>query len=155
MALEDDIRVLSQVRLFESLGKEQLRLLAFGAETMKLPKGRELYREGGKADCAFVVAEGAVDLYRLHQGEHHVIQTAGPGTMLGEIALITETERPSGAVAAKDSVVIRLNRTLFRRILEEYPDVATRLHDAIAEALQDMIEKLSRLENRFADPPVS
>lgn len=155
MALEDDIRVLSQVRLFESLGKEQLRLLAFGAETMKLPKGRELFREGSKADCAFVIAEGAVDLFRLRQGERHVIQRAGPGTMLGEFALIAQTDRPAGAVAAEDSVVIRLNRALFRRILEEYPEVAERLHDAIAGALRDMIEKLSRLEGRFAEPPVS
>lgn len=155
MALDDDIRVLSQVRLFEPLGKEQLRLLAFGAETMKLPKGRELYKEGRKADCAFVVAEGAIDLFRIQRGERRIVQTAGPGTMLGEIALIAETDRPTGAIAAEDTVVIRLNRNLFRRILEEYPEVAERLHDAIADALRDMIAKLSRLESRFADPPAS
>jgi CRP-like cAMP-binding protein len=152
MALEDDIRVLSQVRLFEPLGKEQLRLLAFGAETIKLPKGRELYKEGRRADCAFVVAEGAIELFRLKDSTRQVVQTAGPGTMLGEIALIAETDRPTGAAAAEDSVVIRLNRNLFKRILEEYPEVAARLHDSIADALRDMIAKLTRLEGRFADP---
>jgi CRP-like cAMP-binding protein len=155
MALADDIKVLSQVRLFEPLGEEQLRLLAFGAETMKLPKGRELYKEGRKADCAYVVAQGAVDLFRMLRGQRQVVQTAGPGTMLGEIALIADTDRPTSAVAAEDSVVIRLNRTLFRRILEEYPEIAARLHDSIADALRDMIAKLSRLESRFSEPPVS
>lgn len=153
MALEDDIRILAQVRLFQALGKEQLRLLAFGAETMRLPKGRQLYNEGARADCAFVVAEGSIDLVRMQRGGQAVLQSAGPGTMLGEFALISETDRPTGAVAAEDSVVIRLNRSLFRRILEEYPEIAERLHEAIAEALRDMIERLGQLESRFAGPP--
>ena len=34
MALDDDIRILSGVRLFEGFTREQLRLMAFGAETI-------------------------------------------------------------------------------------------------------------------------
>ena len=43
MALDDDIRILSSVSLFKGFTPEQLRLLAFGAENLKLSAGRELF----------------------------------------------------------------------------------------------------------------
>ncbi len=151
MALEDDIRSLSGVGLFTELNSEQLRLLAFGAERVRLLKGRDLYRQGQRADCAFVVVEGRIDLYSEDHGQRRILHSAGPGTMLGEFALISETERLTGAYAAEDSVVIRLNRNLFRRVLEEYPDIAARLHAEIADQLKTMIRRLTALESRFVD----
>lgn len=151
MALEDDIRTLDGVGLFSLLNADQLRLLAFGAERVRLLKGRELYRPGARADCAYVVQEGAVDLFEDTEGQRRVLATATPGSMLGEFALISETERMTGAIAAEDSVVIRLNRSLFRRVLEEYPEVAARIHDEIAHRLATMVQRLSRLEARFTD----
>jgi CRP-like cAMP-binding protein len=68
MALEDDVRVLSHVGLFEGFAQEQLRLLAFGAETTALPAERKLYREDDEADCAYVVVRGRIVLYREADG---------------------------------------------------------------------------------------
>lgn len=151
MSLEDDIRSITGIGLFAELTAEQLRLLAFGAERVRLLKGRDLYRAGQRADCAYVVAEGSIDLYDEVDNERRVLKSAGPGTMLGEFALISETERLTGAAAAEDSVVIRLNRSLFRRVLEEYPEIAAKIHDEISNQLQKMIARLSLLESRFAD----
>ena len=39
MSLDDDIRVLTGVDLFDGFTQEQLRLLAFGAENTRLPAG--------------------------------------------------------------------------------------------------------------------
>ena len=53
MALEEDVRILSGVRLFDGFTQEQLRLVAFGGEAMRLPERRVLYREGDqKAETA-------------------------------------------------------------------------------------------------------
>ena len=69
MALDDDVRILSGVRLFEGFSSDQLRLLAFGAETLHLSAGRDLYNEGAAADSAFVVVSGSIGLYRERDGE--------------------------------------------------------------------------------------
>lgn len=151
MALDDDIRVLSGVRLFESLTHEQLRLLAFGAENIRLGKGRDLFREDAPADCAFVVVRGQIGIYRTVDGERVALSQALPGTILDEMALIVEARRQSGAVAEEDSEVIRLNRALFRRILEEYPDVAYALRNRIAAEFTSMAGKIARLQSRFED----
>ena len=77
--------------------------------------------------------------------------TAGPGAMLGELALIADTKRLTSAAAAVDSEVLRLNRKMFRRILEEYPEVAVMLHERIRADLQAMISGARGMAGRFAD----
>ncbi|TIT19431.1 MAG: cyclic nucleotide-binding domain-containing protein [Mesorhizobium sp.] len=150
MALDDDIRILSTVRLFEGFTQEQLRLLAFGAETTKLQADHKLYREDDEADCAYIVISGRIVLYREHDGERIRIGTAGPGTMLSELALIADTNRLTSASAEIDSEVLRLSRKMFRRILEEYPELAVHLHQRISEDFQAMIRQIEELGPRFA-----
>ena len=149
MALDDDIRILSSVKLFQGFTQEQLRLLAFGAEATSLQAERKLYREDDEADSAYIVVKGRIALYREQDGERIPIGTAGPGSMLSELALIADTRRLTSASAAVDSEVIRLSRKMFRRILEEYPDVAVQLHARILEEFQQMIARIEELAPRF------
>lgn len=150
MALDDDIRILSAVGLFEGFTQEQLRLLAFGAETTMLAADRKLYREDDEADSAYVVIAGRIVLYREGEGERLVIGHVGPGAIMGELALIADTKRLSSASAEVDSEVLRLNRRMFRRILEEYPDLAVQLHQRISAELQAFLQKIETLAPRFA-----
>lgn len=149
MSLDDDIRVLSGVGLFEGFTQEQLRLMAFGAENISLSAGRLLYAEGAPADCAFVVVSGTVVLYHERDNGRQILQTLGPGSMLGEFALIAEGHRLTAAAAETDLQLIRLNRSMFRRILEEYPESAARLRDRIADQLQDLIARITRTASRL------
>ena len=152
MALDDDIRLLSGVPLFASFTPDQLRLLAFGAENMRLAPGQILYEAGARADGAFVVAGGAIGLFREDaEGERILLATLGPGTMLGELALIADAVRPTGAVAIEETDLVRLSRRLFHRILQEYPEVAAALRDHIAEDLASMVGEIDALAPRFSD----
>lgn len=146
MALDHDIRVLSGVGLFSELSAEQLRLLAFGAESVRLSAGQQIYAQDAPADCAFVVVSGTIALERDDDARPTRL---GPGTLLGELALIADTTRPSNAVAVTDVVLLRLSRTLFRRILEEYPDTAVELHRRLTEDLRVFLERIERLAPRF------
>lgn len=148
MALDDDIRILSAVGLFEGFTQEQLRLLAFGAETTALGAGKKLYLEDDIADSAYVVVTGGFVLYR-EGGERLVVGHAGPGAIMGELALIADTRRLTSASAEVDSQVLRLNRQMFRRILEEYPQVAVQLHQRISAELQAFLHRIEGLAPRF------
>ncbi len=150
MALDDDIRILSDVRLFQGFTQEQLRLLAFGAETTLLQAERKLYREDDEADSAYVVVSGRIVLYREADGPGVPIGFAEAGSILGELALIADTRRLTSASAAADSQVLRLSRAMFRRILEEYPDIAVHLHQRIADELQALVKRIEELAPRFA-----
>ena len=151
MALSDDIALLSKVPLFAGLSDDRLRLMAFGAERRRLVEGQTLFREGTSADCGFVVAYGAFQLASTRRdGSTRDEGVAGEGTLLSELAMISAVERKYTAVALEDSEVIRINRPLFRRMLEEYPDVAILVDTRIRENLAAMIGEMKGLAGRFA-----
>ena len=150
MSLNDDIALLSLVPLFSGIDDDKLRLIAFGAERRRLNRGQQLFREGAPADCAFAIASGAVTLTRnLVDGSVEVVDTVGRGTLLSELAMISFVERKFTATAEEDSEVIRINRPLFRRMLEEYPEVAVVVEGRIKANLQAMIDAMQRLAPKF------
>lgn len=147
MALEDDIALLSRVPLLAALGAEPIRLLAFSAETRTLRVGDVLFREGHAADSGYVVVDGALNLSgSAGLGEHR----AGPGSLVGEIALIVETSRPATATAAEPTTVLRIPRALFRRVLTEFPDAALRVHDDVRDKIRRTTGDLLRVRRLFA-----
>lgn len=149
MALDDDIQFLSTIGLFEAFSAQHLRLLAFGAERMVLRTGRELFHEGQSADCAYIVVSGAISLF--HQGKQGRVnlRTISSGAVLGEMALIAQTNRLTGAVADTETEVIRISRSIFHRILEEYPELATSLYQHISNNLNEMVEQIDKLSSHF------
>ncbi|MFC4626526.1 cyclic nucleotide-binding domain-containing protein [Daeguia caeni] len=150
MALNDDILILSTVDLFASFTPEQLRLLAFGVERLVLRAGRELYQEGQNADCGYVVVSGQISLYRDTQQGRLTVRTVTKGTVLGELAMIAQSARLTGAIADVETEVIRISRSIFHRILEEYPEVAIKLHQQISRNLLALIDEIERVAPRLA-----
>ncbi|MEB2847580.1 cyclic nucleotide-binding domain-containing protein [Rhizobiales bacterium RZME27] len=150
MALADDIRLLSQVPLFSDMDGDQLRLIAFGAERRTVAHGQALFREHSPAECAFVVASGRFQLSTLGRDGHmQVEKEVGSGALLSELALITMVERKYTAVALQDSDVLKVTRTLFHRLLEEYPRAAQILQARIRDNLVRMAQAAAAMESRF------
>ncbi|CAN7306612.1 cyclic nucleotide-binding domain-containing protein [Pararhizobium sp. LjRoot238] len=150
MSLNDDIALLSLVPLFADIDDDKLRLIAFGAERRRLNRGQQLFREGAPADCAFAIASGSFSLTRSQvDGGVEVVDTVGRGTLLSELAMISFVERKFTATAEEDSEVIRINRPLFRRMLEEYPEVAVVVEARIKDNLQTMIRNMQKLAPKF------
>ncbi|MCZ8316845.1 cyclic nucleotide-binding domain-containing protein [Phreatobacter sp.] len=146
MALDDDIALLARVPLFASLGDEPVRLLAFSAETRFLRAGDALFKEGQAADSGYVIAAGRVGL----ESEGDIGEfIAGPGSLIGEIALIIETLRPATATARDPATVLRIPRSLFRRVLTEFPDAAQRIHQDFRDKMRATTADLQRVGRLF------
>ena len=142
MSLEDDIAFFAQVPLFAVLGKDALRILAISAEAKSLPSGAILFYAGELADGGYIVQEGSILLEpgTLQEGKEI---TVGRGTLIGELALLTDMVCPATAIAKEHTVVIRITRTLFKKMLEGYPEAAVKLRDIMAarveEATRDLV----------------
>jgi CRP-like cAMP-binding protein len=134
MSLEHDIAFFEQVPSFAVLGKPALRILAIGAETKQLPSGAVLFYAGELADGGYVVQEGSLLLEpnSPREGEQF---TAGPGTLVGELALLTDTVCAATAIAKGPTVVIRISRSLFKKMLEGYPAAAVKMRDIMTARL--------------------
>jgi CRP-like cAMP-binding protein len=128
MSIEDDVSLLARVPTLHLLGGASLRMLAIGSEQRDVARGDMLFREGDDADSGFVVQRGA---FRIDNGLGAEV-VAGPGTLIGELALVVAMQRPSNALALEHSTVIRIARSLFQRVLESDPAAARRLRDEFA-----------------------
>jgi CRP-like cAMP-binding protein len=131
MTIEDDIAFFERVPTLGMLGRAALRILAIGAESRYVHIGEVLFNVGDQADSGFVVQEGSFSLTpRYSDGTEPV--AVGPGTLLGELAMLTDTTRPVTATALEPSTVLRIPRSLFLKMLEGYPEAAGRLRDILA-----------------------
>ncbi|MEP7031034.1 MAG: cyclic nucleotide-binding domain-containing protein [Pseudolabrys sp.] len=146
MGLEDDIAFFEQVPTFAVLGKQALRILAIGAETKQLQNGAVLYYAGELADAGYVIQEGSLSLEPGTFGEGKEV-TVGPGTLVGELALLTEMVCPATAIAKEPTVVIRISRSLFKKMLEGYPAAAEKLRDIMTERLNGWERELSAVKH--------
>jgi CRP-like cAMP-binding protein len=147
MSIEDDIRFFEQVSTLALLGREPLRILAIGAESRYVHGGDILFRAGESADAAYVVQEGSFRLASEQKGEAGV--TVGPGALIGEMALLTETKRPATATACEPSTVMRIPRTLFLKMLEGYPDAAARLRDSLLARTEQATRDMRKLRGKL------
>ncbi|MGD9920027.1 MAG: Crp/Fnr family transcriptional regulator [Pseudorhodoplanes sp.] len=150
MSIDNDIAILEQVPMLRALGRAALRLIALGAETREVRPGEVLFRPGDRIDCAYVVQAGVFRLSADPDLAGNGIE-AGPGTLLGEFALLAEGAQPLTAVAQDQARVIRVSRSMFLKILEDDPSVAMRLRDYVAQRARQSIAEL--LEVRYALDP--
>jgi CRP-like cAMP-binding protein len=142
MTIEDDIGFFERVPTLAMLGRQALRILAIGAETRYIHGGEVLFRAGDEADGGFVIQEGR---FQLSSPEDDREITVGPCTLLGEVALFTETRRPTTATALEPSTVLLIPRPLFIKMLDSFPDAARKLREIMAGRLDQSTREIGNV----------
>jgi CRP-like cAMP-binding protein len=138
MSIEDDVALLERVPTLRLLGTTSLRMLAIGSEQRDFTRGDVLFNAGEDADAGYIVQRGA---FRIEDGGGVEI-IAGPGALIGELALVVAMPRPSTATALEHSSVIRVARSLFQRVLESDPAAARRLRDEFANRTSQIASEI-------------
>ena len=141
MAIDDDITFLERVPTLSLLGRQALRILAIGAETRYIHSGEVLFKRGDEADGAYVIRDGR---FKLSSNDGNEL-TVGPCTLLGEVALFSETRRPATARALEPSTVLRIPRFLFVRMLDSFPEAARKLREILAARLDQATREISNV----------
>jgi CRP-like cAMP-binding protein len=143
MTIEEDIAFLERIPTFAQLGFSALQIVAIGSETKHLEDGEVLFRAGETTDAGYVIQEGSLKLTRHDSRRSDPSVTLGPGSLVGELALVTETVRPATAIAAEPTTVIRISRSLFRKVLEGFPEAARMMRDRLAARAVEAGEEIS------------
>ena len=149
MALDDDILFLRRIPTFRVLGPDALRVLAISAEKTHLRSGDTLFEEGEPAEGAFIVLAGAIRLKRAKDKPLDEPQIVRGGTLIGESALIIETDRAATALAMEPSTLYRVSRVVFLRMLESDVEAANALRQMIARRINAALDDLDLVLPRF------
>ena len=118
-----------------------MRILAIGAENRYVHSGEALFGEGEDGRRRLCGAGRSFALSTnpsLRRGSVAV----GPVTLLGELALITETKRPMTATALEPSSVVRIPRSLFLKMLESFPESARRMRDILTRRTEQSVGEM-------------
>ena len=151
MALADDIDRLSRTRPFSLLPREAVQLIAFAAEKRMLAPNELLFQQGELGDCGYFVLAGSIVLTAQgHAGER--TRLAMEGALIGENAMVAEVQRPASAHARENSIVLRVPRPVFRRVLSEYPKEAARIRADLQARTRKISGQLEELRARAIDP---
>lgn len=150
MSIDQDIAILEQVPMLRLLGRATLKLIALGAETRELQTGEMLFPPGQKSDCAYIVQRGTFRLGADPEQPGRILD-AGPGMMLGEFALVSDATRPLTAVAREPATVMRISRSMFRKILEDDAQAAVRLRDYVAQRARDGIADMLAVRDALGE----
>src|SRR5678816_2232583 len=99
---------------------------------LQLAPGEFLFREGEKGDKMYVLLEGEVDIFL---GDF-VLETAGSGALLGEMALIDDSPRTANAVAKSPARLAQIDRRRFHFLVQQTPHFATHVMKILAVRLR-------------------
>jgi len=153
MTLSDDIELLGRITLFEGFPVEQLRLLAFGSRRLFLRGGEVLFQEGDPSDGGYVVVKGQLDLTVMAGNREKVLSSQLAGSLVGEVALVTNNRRVTNAIARTNCELIFMPRELFLRMLREYPELAASMHQRLADAVRLMMKDMSEVHHKMETIP--
>jgi len=116
--------------LFSALGKEALHDLLAAFDTVTVPAGHAVIREGEEEAAAYIVARGELEVSRRsndENGKPMVLARLGSGAFFGEMALLSQLPGAASVIATRPSILLVARREALESVVERHPEVAVEL----------------------------
>jgi small-conductance mechanosensitive channel/CRP-like cAMP-binding protein len=143
------VATLNGIDLFDGFGDSELHILAERLVPTPFSTGDVLTKQGATADWLYIVANGKADVYveRGRSGRAKVAEI-GPGTLCGEMGLMTGEPRAATVIARTHMDCYRLDKESFRDLLASRPDVADQISALLAKRRAQIDATIKNLDER-------
>jgi len=130
--------VLAKVDLFSGLNKKELQALARICQERKYKAGTTLVSQGDTGVGLYIITGGKVRITQALDPDkaEEVLAEEGPGSVLGEMALLDDLPRSASMVAIEDVTALLLPVWEFRTALQQHPDIAVKLLSVLSHRLR-------------------
>ena len=115
--------------LFENCSKQELQSIARIADELDVREGKVLIREGERGREFFVIVTGEVEVRR----KGRKMATLGPGSFVGEMALLSKIPRVATVTAVTPLDVLVITDRAFLDLLEKMPSLTVKVARTLAE----------------------
>ena len=138
--------VLKSVPMFSGFSPDQLRALVTMIMRRSAPRGTAVLREGGPADCLYIVVSGRLKvLMGEADGKETILSIIGPGEFFGEMSLIDDNPRSATVIAIEACELLALTRRDFRKCLVENSNLAMAVMRVLVRRLREADRKIGSL----------
>jgi CRP-like cAMP-binding protein len=143
-------RALAATPLFAGMPSDALQALVANLQLVSLDRGELLFREGDPSDALYVIVEGEVSVQA--EGPPRVeTSRLGPGTFIGEVALMTDQPRSATVSCVVPAELLRIDRHTLSRVLANHGDVLRAVLRFVRDRLVDRWMRTSPLFRPFND----
>jgi CRP/FNR family cyclic AMP-dependent transcriptional regulator len=111
-----------------------LHLFRNAPEVIAVASGNYIFQKGEVAKVMYLIIEGDVDLLLGKT----VVETAGEGSFIGEMALIDDEARSASARARSNCRVFPIDEARFHLLIKDTPFFALQLMKILARRLRSM-----------------
>jgi CRP-like cAMP-binding protein len=124
--------------LFHGFTLDGARMLLESGEVKEYSPGEVLLKEGDNPTFVLLVLTGKMQVFVERQRRDLVLADAGPGTILGELAVLCGIPRSASVRASENSAALQWNAVAFRSLLLRDAFLSERI---FRESLRTLIEK--------------
>jgi CRP-like cAMP-binding protein len=129
---EARLQTLARVPILAGLSRRQLRRLVGRTSEHDYREGAAIVRQGTRGETVLVLLEGAARVVRGGR----TVAMLWPGDFFGEIAVLDRRPRTADVLATAPVKVLVLHRDDLKAILEDEPQAAWALLEALAGRLR-------------------
>lgn len=147
----EHVAALRNMSLCRALSAAEIDAIAAIVDAQSVPAGKELFREGEPGDALYMVVTGEIDIVKRGPSGDRSLARLGPGSVLGEMSLITTEARSATARAIIDTQVLRVPAHRFRARMEGGSAAALKMTAAIAEVLARRLSTMNGVVLELAE----
>ena len=119
------LKTISASPLFNGLHADQHEKIRDITLWRDFKKGGLIFSEGDVANGLFIVASGAVKVFKASMdGKEQILHILGPGEPFGEVPVFSGQSFPANAQATVDASVLFIKRSAFVNLIVKNPSLA-------------------------------
>lgn len=142
---------LRRVALFQGLQSAQISEIARRAERVVFNPGDIIIEEGVAGEAAYVIVSGKA-ARKTGPITNDPAETIGPGTLVGEMAMLVETSYSSTVVCQESVRALKITRTGLLAQMSSDLALADHMVDKLASRLRSLANDLRKVDDALASP---
>ncbi len=136
--MKDLFSFLKKVYFFQELPDQEIKKIRQVCHQIEYNPGDIIFEEGSQADRFYIVADGAVEVWKDYNlPEKDLLAVHERGHLFGEMALIDELPRSATVLAKGPTRLFYIDRDDFHTIIQDNSKIAI----SILKSVSDMVRK--------------
>src|SRR5215212_9491140 len=127
---------LRRIPLFADISQEDLEQLYRMAETVSIPAGQLVLREGDPGDSLYVVLAGELEVTKRQGDQEVLLALYEPGQFFGEMALLEQARRSASVRTLEESRLLIISRAAFQTLLSCSPSAPLKILQTVTSRLR-------------------
>jgi len=133
---QEKLLILGQIPLFADLSAPDKKLIADSSLIIEYKNNEIIYKEGDGPDALYCVITGRLKVYLARHNDIEILEYLKRGRCFGIISLLTGEPHSVTAQAMNDSIILKIPKYHFERILKRVPALAVQFSQLLSRRLK-------------------